>query len=157
MNEYPGYLLRRASVAAMARLAKRLKALQLSPTEAAVLTVIDANPNGRQSDIGRLLDIASANMAPLISRLAKRDLIDRQPVDGRSHGLSLSRTGRTLVARVKSIMAEHEERLIGRIPAPRRRAFLAALRALQDEPRPVQRHSKLAALCESAPPMKRAT
>jgi DNA-binding MarR family transcriptional regulator len=133
MKDYPGYLLRRASVVATARLAKRLKALHLSQTEAAVLTVIGANPSGKQSDIGRLLDIASANMAPLISRLAKRGLIDRQPVDGRSHGLLLSRTGRALVARVKSIFEEHEERLIRKIPATQRRAFLAGLRALRDE------------------------
>jgi DNA-binding MarR family transcriptional regulator len=133
MQDYPGYLLRRASVVTMARLARRLKALHLSPTEAAVLTVIDANPNGKQSAIGRLLDIASANMAPLISRLAKRGLIDRQPVDGRSHGLLLSRSGRALVARVKSVLLEHEERLAAKIPAKQRQAFLAALRAIQED------------------------
>jgi DNA-binding MarR family transcriptional regulator len=133
MKDHPGYLLRRASVVAMARLAERLKALHLSPTEATVLTVIEANPNARQSEIGRLLDIASANMAPLISRLAKRGLIDRQPVDGRSHGLMLSRTGRALMARVASIIAEHEERLVSRVPAAQRRSFLAGLRALQEE------------------------
>jgi len=132
MKGYPGYLLRRTSVVAMARLAKHLKALHLSPTEASVLTVIDANPNGKQSEIGRLLDIASANMAPLISRLAKRGLIERQRVDGRSHGLVLSRSGRTLTARVKKTIAEHEERLVCKIPAAQRRSFLAALLALQE-------------------------
>lgn len=135
LTDYPGYLLRRASVVAMARLAKRLKALHVSPTEATVLSVIDANPNGRQSEIGRLLDIASANMAPLISRLAKRGLIDRQPVDGRSHGLMLSRAGRALMARVRSVIVEHEEQLAAKIPAAQRRSFLAALRALQEEGR----------------------
>ena len=135
MKAYPGYLLRRASVVSMARLAKHLKALNLSPTEASVLVVIEANPNGKQSEIGRLLDIASANMAPLISRLAKRDLIERQPVDGRSHGLVLSRSGRTLVARAKKILAAHEERLVCKIPAAQRRSFLAALLALQESGR----------------------
>ena len=67
LTNYPGYLLRRASAAAMANLAKRLKKLNLSPTEATILNVIDANPNANQSDIGRLLDIARANMAPLVS------------------------------------------------------------------------------------------
>jgi DNA-binding MarR family transcriptional regulator len=133
LNDYPGYLLRRASVFTLARLAQRLKALHLSPTQAAVLCVIDANPNGKPSEIGRLLDIASANMAPLIARLEKRDLILRQPVDGRSHGLSLSRSGRSLAARAKRIMADHEERLMRKIPATQRRAFLAVLRALQKD------------------------
>lgn len=130
MSDYPGYLLRRASAIAMARLAKHLKALHVNPTDATVLNVIDANPNSKQSEIGRMLDIARANMAPLISRLAERDLIERHPVDGRSHGLILSRAGRALIPRIKSVFAEHEEALMKGIPASRRDAFVAALRLM---------------------------
>jgi DNA-binding MarR family transcriptional regulator len=130
MSDYPAYLLRRASAMAMGRLAAHLKALRLNPTDATVLNVIDANPNLKQSEIGRMLDIARANMAPLISRLAERDLIERQPVDGRSHGLILSRAGRALIPRIKSAFAEHEDALMKDIPASQRRAFVAALRAM---------------------------
>jgi DNA-binding MarR family transcriptional regulator len=130
MSDYPGYLLRRASALAMARLAKQLKALHLNPTDATVLNVIDANPNSKQSEIGRVLDIARANMAPLISRLAERGLIERQPVDGRSHGLILSRSGRALIPRIKSAFAEHEAALVKNISTSQRRAFTAALRAM---------------------------
>lgn len=130
LTNYPGYLLRRASAAAMANLAKRLKKLNLSPTEATILNVIDANPNANQSDIGRLLDIARANMAPLVSRLAGRNLIERQPVDKRSHGLVLTRAGRTLVAKTKKIFAEHETALLSRIPEAQREAFFTGVRAL---------------------------
>lgn len=133
MSDYPGYLLRRASALAMARLAKRLKALHLNPTDATVLNVIDANPNAKQSEIGRMLDIARANMAPLISRLAKRDLIERQPVDGRSHGLVLSRAGRALLPRIKAAFAEHEEELMKKVSVSQRRVFVAGLRALLEE------------------------
>jgi DNA-binding MarR family transcriptional regulator len=133
MSDYPGYLLRRASALGMARLAKHLKTLHLNPTDATVLNVIDANPNSKQSEIGRMLDIARANMAPLISRLAERDLIERQPVDGRSHGLVLSRAGRALIPRIKSAFAEHEQALMKAIPASQRRAFVAALRAMLKE------------------------
>lgn len=133
MGDYPGYLLRRASALAMARLAKRLKILHLNPTDATVLNVIDANPNAKQSEIGRMLDIARANMAPLISRLAKRDLIERQPMDGRSHGLVLSRTGRALIPRIRNAFAEHEEAFMRKIPVAQRRAFVAALRAVMEE------------------------
>jgi DNA-binding MarR family transcriptional regulator len=133
MSGYPGYLLRRASSLAMARLAKHLKALHLNPTDATVLTVIDANPNSKQSEIGCMLDIARANMAPLVSRLAERDLIERQPMDGRSHGLILSRAGRALIPRIKSAFAEHEGALMRDVPASQRRAFVAALRAMLRE------------------------
>ena len=130
LTNYPGYLLRRASALAMANLARRLKKLSLSPTEATILNVIDANPNANQSDIGRLLDIARANMAPLVSRLAGRNLIERQPVDKRSHGLVLTRSGRTLMAKTKRIFAEHETALLSRIPEAQREAFFSGVRAL---------------------------
>jgi len=47
----------------------RLAALDLRPTEATVLLTIEANPNATLSGVGRLLEIASPNMAPLIARL----------------------------------------------------------------------------------------
>ena len=133
MSDYPGYLLRRASALTMARLAKRLKTLHLNPTDATVLIVIDSNPNAKQSEIGRLLDIARANMAPLISRIAARKLIERQPVDGRSHGLILTRTGRALIPKIKSAIAQHEAELIGRVPVSHRPIVVEGLRALMEE------------------------
>ena len=130
LENYPGYSLRRASAASMARLARRFAAFDLRPAEATVLLVIDANPNITQSDIGRMLDIASANMAPLVSRLADRKLVERQPVNGRSHGLVLTSTGRSVTTRAKRAVTKHERELLSKIPASQRKAFLAALRTL---------------------------
>jgi DNA-binding MarR family transcriptional regulator len=136
LSNYPGYLLRRASAVAMANLAKRLRSLDLSPTEATVLNVIDGNPNASQAEIGRLLDIATANMAPLVSRLADRDLVERRPLDGRSHGLVLTATGRKMTARIKTTFAEHEGDILARIPKAQRESFFAGLRALlEGEPK----------------------
>jgi DNA-binding MarR family transcriptional regulator len=132
LKDLPGYALRRASAAAMQRFARRLVQLDLRPAEASVLMVIESNPNITQSEIGRMLDIAGANMAPLISRLEKRELVGRRPVDGRSHGLELTATGRELNLRAKKAMKSHEEELLARIPAGHRAAFLAALHALWD-------------------------
>lgn len=130
LQDYPGYALRRASATAMAGLAKRLDLFSLRSTEATVLMVIEANPGITQSEIGRLLDIASANMAPLASRLQDRDLIVRVRVDGRSQGLSLSAPGRRLVQRVHKTVADYEKELLEKIPAAQRSPFLAALRAI---------------------------
>ena len=133
LENYPGYALRRASAATMARLARRVAALELRVTEASVLMVIDVNPNITQRDIGQMLAIASANMAPLVSRLADRELVDRQPVDGRSHGLVLTNMGRSVVAKVKKAVAKHEEELLSKIPPAQRKSFLAVLRTLWSE------------------------
>jgi len=132
LKDLPGYALRRASSAAMQKLSRELAPLDLRPSEASVLLVIDANSNITQSEIGLMLDIAGANMAPLIGRLEKRELLDRQPVDGRSHGLALTAAGRALCARVRKVMTSHEESLLARIPAGQRAAFVAILQALWD-------------------------
>lgn len=130
LKDLPGYALRRASAAVMAKLARRLAAVGLRPSEASVLLVIYSNPGVTQSQIGRLLDIARANMAPLTARLAARDLIVREAAGGRSHGLTLSAPGRRLTQKAQRIVAQLEAELMERIPAAQRAAFLRTLKAL---------------------------
>ena len=133
LNDLPGYSLRRISAAFMARFAARLSRLELRPAEATVLLVIAANPGVIQSEVGRLLGIASANMAPLVARLADRDLIVREAVDGRSQGLTLSEAGRRLTLKARSLVDELEGDLLARIPAGERAAFLKVLRVLAQD------------------------
>lgn len=133
LRDLPGYLLRRASVDLMVTLSARLATLDLRPAEATVLMVIGANPGVTQSEIGRLLDIATANMTPLAARLAARELIVRERVDGRSHGLKLSESGRRLTQRARGIVEAFETDLLERIPTSQRAAFVSALRALTSE------------------------
>jgi DNA-binding MarR family transcriptional regulator len=130
LQDYPGYALRRASLSSTSELAKKLEALELRPAEASVLMVIGANAGITQSEIGRLLDIAGANMAPLVSRLHVRSLLEKQPLDGRSHALTLSATGRVLYARTQRTFESHEEALLGRLPKRLREPFMEALRLL---------------------------
>jgi DNA-binding MarR family transcriptional regulator len=133
LKNFPGYALRRASAAAMQKLAHRLAALELRPSEAGVLLVIETNPNITQSEIGRMLDIAGANMAPLVGRLAERELVERQRVDGRSHGLTLTESGRATTLRARKIMKSHEDALLAKIPVAQRAAFVATLQRLWDD------------------------
>ena len=130
LKSLPGYALRRASATSMATLSRELAPVKLRPSEATVLLVIEANPEITQAEIGQALDIAGANMAPLVGRLAERELIERRPVDGRSQGLRLTESGRGLLQRVKRIMQAHEEKLLAKIPRPQRAVFLECLRAL---------------------------
>src|SRR5581483_2133132 len=130
LESFPGYALRRASAASMAKLSRELTPLKLRPSEATVLLVIESNPDITQSEIGQALDIAGANMAPLVGRLAERELIERRPVDGRSQGLRLTDSWRTLTQRVKRIIQTHEDALLAKIPRAQRTLFLECLRAL---------------------------
>ena len=131
VKDLPGYALRRVSAAFMTRLAARLSKLDLRPAEATVLLVIGANPGVTQGDVGRLLGILSANMAPLVARLADRGLIVRAAVDGRSQGLTLSDAGRRITRKGRGIIDELESDLLERIPAGERAAFLKVLAVLE--------------------------
>ena len=131
LKDFPGYALRRASMVAMAQLTQRLSKLSLRPTEATVLLVIEANEGVTQSEIGRFLDIASANMTPLAARLRDRGLIEREPVDGRSHGLRLSNSGRRSARLAGRLMRVHEEELLAKLPVEQRGVLLKALNTLR--------------------------
>lgn len=133
LKNYPGYALRRASSASLSQLAHRLAPLGLRLGEASVLRVIQANPGIKQSEIGRMLDIVSANMTPLVRKLSKQGWVLREHVDGRSQALRLSETGKRLTARVTQAMTEHEASLMARIPSELRIDFIKALTALTQD------------------------
>ena len=70
--DLPGYVLRRASAAALSELNQRLAPLRLRHGDAAFLLLIAAAPGSNQSEVGRILDIERANMVPLVARLDGR-------------------------------------------------------------------------------------
>ena len=127
LRNFPGYALRRASNASLADLSAQLAKLDLRLAEATVLVVIGANPEIKQSEIGRMLGIASANMAPIVAKLDDRGLVDRIKADGRSHGLQVTPKGKRLADQAFEIMKQHDQTLSARIPEPMRETFFAAL------------------------------
>lgn len=134
IDDLLGYQLRRASAFAMADLAAELTSLRLRPAEASMLFLIAANPGVTQSEVGRLLGIQRANMAPLIASLAKRKLIERKPVDGRSQALRLSASGRALRDQAWRGVQTHERRVFGVIPSAERRSLITLFKALRATP-----------------------
>lgn len=127
LRDFPGYALRRASNASMSELTPKLAKLGLRVTEATVLIAILHNPRITQSEIGRMLGIASANIAPMIGRLDGRDLLKRIRVDGRSHGLELTEKGNELTEKAFAVVKKHEEKALAHIPPGMKDAFIEAL------------------------------
>jgi len=115
MSEQPGYALKRASGYMLSRLNSRLAAHDLRHAEAAVIVMISENGGITPTDLGRTLGIQSANMAPLITRLFKRDLIVKVPLDRKSYGLHLSPKGESVVQHVTEAMEAEENYLKSRI------------------------------------------
>jgi len=131
-----GYLLRRASTAALAELNERLVPLELRHADVAMLMLIDSSPGITQSHAGRVLDIQRANMVPFVARLEARAVMVRRQVDGRSQALALTGRGRRLLARARRVVAAHEAALLGRVPQKLRPMVLPVLTALWRREKP---------------------
>ena len=129
----PGYALRRAASATMARLAVRFAAIDLRISDASVLQLIDASTAMTSAEIGKLLDIRSANMVPLLLRLEKAGLIKRPPIDRKSQAIVLTDEGLARLGEVRAITAAFEADLLLRIPQQHREHLLPALHALWDQ------------------------
>jgi len=132
----PGYVLRRASTAAIAELNQRLAPLGIRHADVALLLLVDSRPGMTQSDAGRVLDVQRANMVPFVGRLRRRGLIERRRADGRSHALTLTAGGRALLARARTLVDECERRLLSRVPRRLRPMVLPILLALWNRPEP---------------------
>jgi DNA-binding MarR family transcriptional regulator len=126
----PGYVLRRASAAALSGLNRRLTPLGLRHVDASLLLILGSRPGTTQSEAGRMLDIQRANMVPIVSRLEGRDLIDRRRVDGRSQGLYLSEAGEALCAQVRALVNAHEAAMVAHLPEGLAEQALDLLHAL---------------------------
>src|SRR6516225_11173112 len=125
-----GYLLQRASAAALADLNRRLAPLGLRHAGVAMLMLIEARPGITQSQAGRILDIQRANMVPFVARLEGLGVLRRRQVDGRSQALELTSRGRLLLERARRVVAAHEAELLERVPEKLRPMVLPVLMAL---------------------------
>ena len=127
---YPGYSLRRAANATAAELSALLAEIDLRQADASLLLLVEANPRITGSALGRQLDIQRANMVPLLKRLEDNGLIERQPIDGKSQGLTLTGEGRKRAAQARAIIDRFEDSLLERVPPAHRAHLLPALEAL---------------------------
>jgi DNA-binding MarR family transcriptional regulator len=130
LTNLPGYVLRRASAAALAELNELLEPLKLRHADVAFLLLIEATPGISQSDAGRILEIQRANMVPFVSRLERRGLLERTKVDGRSQALRLTAAGRAMLAKARRIIGSFETSLMNRVPEKMRPMVLPILMAL---------------------------
>jgi DNA-binding MarR family transcriptional regulator len=125
-----GYVLRRASTAALGELSQRLAPMDLRPIEVTLLLLIDATPRITHSEAAETLGLRRPNLVPIVAGLEKRGLLERTRIDFRSEGLGLTDKGRSLLSRARQVITLHEEQLIERVPEKLRPMVLPILMAL---------------------------
>lgn len=125
-----GYVLRRASLAALAEFTQRLAPLELRPIDATLLLLLDAVPQITHSDVAETLGLQRSNLVPVVAALQKRGLLERKRIDFRSEGLALTPDGRALLNKARRIITRHEDDLMERVPPELRPMVLPILMAL---------------------------
>ncbi len=128
-----GYVLRRASTAALAEFNQRLAPLKLRPIDAALLVLLEAAPKVTHSEVADTLGLRRPNLVPVVAGLEKRGLLERKRIDFRSEGLVLTSQGRALLNKARGIIARHEDELMERVPVELRPMVLPILMALWSE------------------------
>ncbi len=123
LDNHLGYQLRRASSFLMGVLAQRLAQIELTPSEASVIILIASNDRITQSEIGRILGIKRANMAPLTASLERRGLVGRQAIGGKAVGLTVTESGRQSAEDAERVMLDNDREFFGSL-SPEQREIL---------------------------------
>jgi DNA-binding MarR family transcriptional regulator len=124
-----GYHLRRAWVRNMADFARAFGE-DVRPVPFTVLCLIDEVPGITAAEIARQLQLQRANLAPMLTEIEGRGLIERRPdrADHRVHRLHLSPDGAAALNEWQARVIAQEEQTFGAL-TPEERETLRALLA----------------------------
>ena len=130
LDDLIGYAMRRAQLKLFQNLIGRLSAHDLRPAQFTALAIIDKNPGLMQADLAKALTIEPPQMVPLLNKLESRALAVRvrcKP-DKRSYGIFLSKTGETLLKKLKLIAAESDMDATSNLDSQEREELLKLLK-----------------------------
>jgi DNA-binding MarR family transcriptional regulator len=124
-----GYRLRLAQRAVFRDFAASVA--ELSPGRVGILLLVDANPGVTQGRLAQAVNLERSTMVGVVDALEERGLIERRRgEDRRTNGLWLTRTGRSLVARLKRRIEAHERRVAQRLSPAEREQLIGLLEKL---------------------------
>ena len=131
-----GYRIRRAQLWVFKDAGRRLAPFALSPAQFSVLAIIDANPGINQLSIAAALDIERAGLGRLVDRLEHQGMVTRTAsgTHSRYYTLHLTAAARTLLARVKPVIAESEKALADKVGSHAYRSLLKSLSVFLHDP-----------------------
>jgi DNA-binding MarR family transcriptional regulator len=101
---------------------------ELSPGRIGILVLIEANPGVTQSLLAEAVKLDRSTMVGVLDWLEDRKLIERRRgEDRRTNGLWLTRSGKTMVARLRRRIEAHEQRIGSRLTVEEREQLIALL------------------------------
>lgn len=130
-QRHVGYLIRRAQqrhVAAWTRIASS----EISSVQYTILVVLDARGEASQRELCDEADLDRSTIADLVARMERKGLIARRrdPQDARRNTVTLTDAGRAERERLRPLVDQVQEALVGSMSLKDRRALGAGLHAL---------------------------
>ncbi|MCU1421710.1 MAG: putative transcriptional regulatory protein for hcr operon [Microbacteriaceae bacterium] len=108
------YSLSQLGAVASARFAERTSALDVTPSEAAVIRVIGRSPGLSQRALADGVGSPASRMVAIVDALIARDLVrrERSAADRRNYELRLTDSGREVLAGLRAIAGAHEADIV---------------------------------------------
>ncbi|GAC1535308.1 MAG: MarR family transcriptional regulator [Ramlibacter sp.] len=136
----PGFLLRRAHQISSAVFEDECRAVQLTPAQFGVLTVLSAHPGLGQSSLARALGFDKVTVLRVLRGLQTRGLVNRQlDTSCRNVAVSLSDAGRALLQDARTPAEKAYRRLMAPLDRTQQQQLIALLQqlteALEDDAR----------------------
>lgn len=116
INDILGFHIRLAHGACLRHFTETFTELDLTQKQVSVLWLVDDHPGIAQTDLAQRLRMDRATTMAIINRLQAKHYLrrDRSQKDGRKQALHLEPAGKTMLARAKEAIAEHEAWVKGR-------------------------------------------
>src|SRR5205085_6580807 len=130
----PGFLLRRAHQISAAVFEDECRALQLTPAQFGVLTVLSAHPGLGQSSLARALGFDKVTVLRVLRGLEARGLVTRLADGGRRNvAVSLTEAGVALLEQAGAPAEKAYPRLMGPLDRTQQQQLISLLQQLTGE------------------------
>ena len=130
----PGFLLRRAHQISAAVFEDECRALQLTPAQFGVLTVLSAHPGLGQSSLARALGFDKVTVLRVLRGLEARGLVVRQLDEGRRNvAVSLTDVGTALLEQATAPAEKAYRRLMAPLDRAQQQQLIDLLQLLTGE------------------------
>ena len=132
LADWVGFNLRMAQAAAFQAFSRLAQEVGTRPGRFATLMLIGRNPGISQTTLSRANGRDKSSLTPVLNDLARRGLIRRRRTraDQRAYRLSLTPTGKSLLAQLVRCARAHERNLDRIIGAREQRSFVRILKRI---------------------------
>ncbi|WP_103335363.1 MarR family winged helix-turn-helix transcriptional regulator [Amycolatopsis sp. CA-126428] len=129
-GDRPGYLIKRAQQALNQACTDRLRPLELSMSQYAVLRALDDHPGASSAELARITFVTRQSLRDVLGGLRSAGLVTvaEQASTGRARPVTLTPSGRARLAAAEDLITQVEVQMLDTLSAGQRRDLADLLR-----------------------------